>query len=207
VCRRLSCYYQSRRRRGERTGHQPTSDPLSSLTFSFSSHSSQRTVKMLRTALPRPALSSTPSSCSCKRTAATLPTSSTSFPSTPPPIPSVYAQTPAISPPTVDNPHWNDPAYLARYRSPVRHDSGRRFETFANPKPRSEDAPRRPSVQAQRQPRSRENRLEMERLWSGGDFSPPIPDASYKTQTTRPSHALLYPGSYRLFFLSLPSVP
>lgn len=43
--------------------------------------------------------------------------------------------------------------------------------------------------------RSRRNRLEMEALWSGGDFSPPIPLESYKAQTTRPKHALLFPGS------------
>ena len=43
--------------------------------------------------------------------------------------------------------------------------------------------------------RPRRNRLEMEALWSGGDFSPPIPLESYKAQTTRPKHALLFPGS------------
>ncbi|GAA5980140.1 hypothetical protein JCM10908_001548 [Rhodotorula pacifica] len=43
--------------------------------------------------------------------------------------------------------------------------------------------------------RPRRNRLAMEALWSGGDFSPPIPLESYKAQTTRPKHALLFPGS------------
>lgn len=33
----------------------------------------------------------------------------------------------------------------------------------------------------------------MERMWSGGEFSPPIPSEHYSTQST--SHALLFPGS------------
>lgn len=137
-------------------------------------------------------------SCTCKRAASTVPTPlQTSSSPPPPPLPSVYAQqTPTPLPIASDNPHWTDPRYLARYRNPKQHDATRgSLETFAKPKDRSTAAAAPLETPPQRPPRSRENRLEMERLWSGGDFSPPIPVESYKTQTTRPSTALLYPGS------------
>ncbi|KAK4054904.1 [acyl-carrier-protein] S-malonyltransferase [Microbotryomycetes sp. JL201] len=43
----------------------------------------------------------------------------------------------------------------------------------------------------------RRRRLEMERLWSGGEASPPIPLENYKAKPSRqkPKHALLFPGS------------
>ncbi|GAA5857147.1 hypothetical protein JCM8547_009339, partial [Rhodosporidiobolus lusitaniae] len=112
------------------------------------------------------------------------------------PPPPLY--TPSQTTSALENPNWRDPGYLSRYRDPARHDalrgrppapgpstSARGLETSSrasppSPKPRS---------------RSRENRLEMERLWSGGDFSPAVPTEKYSAQTTRPPHALLFPGS------------
>ncbi|KDE09827.1 hypothetical protein MVLG_00225 [Microbotryum lychnidis-dioicae p1A1 Lamole] len=43
----------------------------------------------------------------------------------------------------------------------------------------------------------RHQRLEMERAWSGGEASPPIPTESHHAhgQSKRPNYALLYPGS------------
>ncbi|KAM0793248.1 hypothetical protein ACM66B_000710 [Microbotryomycetes sp. NB124-2] len=43
----------------------------------------------------------------------------------------------------------------------------------------------------------RRRRLEMERLWSGGEASPPIPLENYKAKPSKdkPKHALLFPGS------------
>lgn len=169
----------------------------------------------MRTALPRSGLlpSGTPS-CTCARQASHFPASLSTASSPPPPPPapstSLYAQpaTPALAQ-ALDNPAWSDPAYLRRYRDPSRHDArlppstSRRLETSAKSSAASSSTSDASSANGNgngngngvKTQRSRRNRLEMEALWSGGDFSPPIPLESYRAQTTRPRHALLFPGS------------
>ncbi|GAA5955213.1 hypothetical protein JCM21900_002240 [Sporobolomyces salmonicolor] len=173
---------------------------------------------MMRSSLSyRPSLP-LPSSCSCRRQASHFPASlSSAAAPPPPPLPSVYASsvTPEASASTSntlsENPTWSDPSYLARYRDPTRHDvfspSGRptashkrAFEFSSNSKPSNSTAPTDNGSNGNRNgngkgKRSRRNRLEMEALWSGGDFSPPIPLESYHAQTFKPQHALLFPGS------------
>ncbi|BGP36837.1 [acyl-carrier-protein] S-malonyltransferase [Rhodotorula kratochvilovae] len=165
----------------------------------------------MRTALPRSGLlpTGTPS-CTCARQASHFPASlSTSSAPPPPPLPSLYAQptAPALAH-ALENPAWSDPAYLRRYRDPNRHDAlhpsslaaagpstlqKRGVETAATSAAANGGGSGNGNgVKGQR---SRRNRLEMEALWSGGDFSPPIPLESYRAQTTRPRHALLFPGS------------
>ncbi|GAA6035214.1 hypothetical protein JCM8097_006423 [Rhodosporidiobolus ruineniae] len=148
---------------------------------------------MLRSALPPRVLSPTPS---CTRQASHLPASlSSSSSPPPPPVTSLYSQpsTSSLSPSSTNNPCWSDPSYTSRYRSPSRHDAlpllpKRQLETSAK-------VAAAPALKPRTAGRIRENRLEMERLWSGGDFTPPIPLENYRAQTTRPSHALLFPGS------------
>ncbi|GAA5986848.1 hypothetical protein JCM11641_007816 [Rhodosporidiobolus odoratus] len=143
---------------------------------------------MLRSAIPSRAPNA---AASRSRSASHLPASlstSTSAPP-PPPIPSVYTQPPVSSYSSANSsPAWSDPAYLARYRDPIRHDV-RPFETSTRPRQAGEKSSNRNNG------RVRRNRLEMEALWSGGDCSPPIPLESCRAQTTRPKHALLFPGS------------
>ena len=170
---------------------------------------------MMRTALPRTTglLPSASPSCTCARQASHYPASLSTASAPPPPPPpapstSLFAQptTPTLEH-TLDNPAWSDPAYLKRYRNPSRHDArlppSRRLETAAKPGARSHSVASTSASTASgngnggtvKGQRSRRNRLEMEALWSGGDFSPPIPLESYRAQTTRPRHALLFPGS------------
>ncbi|GAA5897461.1 hypothetical protein JCM8208_003278 [Rhodotorula glutinis] len=172
---------------------------------------------MMRTALPRTGLlpSGGSPSCTCARQAshypASLSTASAPPPPPPPPAPStsLFAQpsTPTLAHP-LDNPAWSDPAYLKRYRNPSRHDArlppSRRLDTAAKAGARSHSVASTSAAATAnadgngggvKVQRSRRNRLEMEALWSGGDFSPPIPLESYRAQTTRPRHALLFPGS------------
>ncbi|KAK4058035.1 [acyl-carrier-protein] S-malonyltransferase [Microbotryomycetes sp. JL221] len=76
---------------------------------------------------------------------------------------------------------------------PVASTSRTQAQTFEAPRPgrpvnsttgSTSDSPRR-------------RRLEMERLWSGGEASPPIPLENYKAKPSKdkPKHALLFPGS------------
>ncbi|GAA6047848.1 hypothetical protein JCM3770_004672 [Rhodotorula araucariae] len=162
---------------------------------------------MMRTAFPRSGLlpSGTPS-CTCARQASHFPASlSTSSAPPPPPLPSLYAQptTPALAN-SLDNPAWSDPAYLRRYRDPNRHDALLTNLAAAGPSTLQKRGVETAATSGGtangngngvKGQRSRRNRLEMEALWSGGDFSPPIPLESYRAQTTRPRHALLFPGS------------
>ncbi|GAA5850541.1 hypothetical protein JCM9279_007533 [Rhodotorula babjevae] len=169
---------------------------------------------MMRTALPRTGLLPTGSpSCTCARQASHYPASlsTASAPPPPPPAPSTSLFAQPTSPTlahALDNPAWSDPAYLKRYRNPSRHDArlpaSRRLETAAaKPGARSHSVASTSASTASggdtgngvKTQRSRRNRLEMEALWSGGDFSPPIPLENYRAQTTRPRHALLFPGS------------
>ncbi|GAA5895114.1 hypothetical protein JCM5296_000884 [Sporobolomyces johnsonii] len=173
---------------------------------------------MMRSTLSyRPSLPS-PSSCSCRRQASHFPASlSSAAAPPPPPLPSVYA--PAVtseasastSTSPSENPTWSDPSYLARYRDPTRHDvfspSGgptashkRALEVSSTSKPSISTAPTDNGSNGNgngngKGRRSRRNRLEMEALWSCGDYSPPIPLESYHAQTSKPQHALLFPGS------------
>ncbi|GJN91727.1 hypothetical protein Rhopal_004750-T1 [Rhodotorula paludigena] len=174
---------------------------------------------MMRAALPRAHFAPSTPACSCTRHASQLPASLTaaSAPPPPPPVASLYAQpgTAALSS-ALDNPAWSDPAYLRRYRDPASHDAlvpttpaqRRSYETAARAAPAaatsatggststaSTSAEASENGNGGKRQRSRRNRLEMEALWSGGDFSPPIPLESYRAQTTRPRHALLFPGS------------
>ncbi|GAA5832858.1 hypothetical protein JCM11251_000507 [Rhodosporidiobolus azoricus] len=165
---------------------------------------------MLRTARPPRALTG-PSSCTCKRNAHHFP-ASLSTSSAPPPLPpaSPYTQPSTASLSLhVDNPNWADPKYLSRYRDPSRHDltptrslPKRGLETSSRVRPATSQNNLEQQSSAESDKgngreagRIRRNRLEMESLWSGGDFSPPIPLDSYRAQTTRPKHALLFPGS------------
>ena len=105
------------------------------------------------------------------------------------------------------NPAWSDPSYLARYRNPVNHERPlARPPCSKHTSPPSTSAADCPISTATREdyrkreqeretPRSR--RLEMERLWSGGEASPPIPLHSYRVSKSlaKPKHALLFPGS------------
>ncbi|GAA6005736.1 hypothetical protein JCM10207_005317 [Rhodosporidiobolus poonsookiae] len=159
---------------------------------------------MLRSALPTRSLAGS-SSSSSKRTASHFPASLSHSSSPPPPPPaSLYTQPSTHTyAQQLDNPAWSDPNYLARYRSPAHHDDRPRrgIETSARSRPSA--APQITSTTSTSNgngngnggKRIRRNRLEMEALWSGGDCSPPIPLESYKAQTTRPKHALLFPGS------------
>ncbi|GAA5934195.1 hypothetical protein JCM3775_006932 [Rhodotorula graminis] len=167
---------------------------------------------MMRTALPRTGLlpSSSSPSCTCARQASHYPASLSTASAPPPPSPapapstSLFAQpsTPTLAH-ALDNPAWSDPAYLKRYRNPSRHDArlppSRGLDTAAKPGTRSHSVASTSTADANgngvKVQRSRRNRLEMEALWSGGDFSPPIPLENYRAQTTRPRHALLFPGS------------
>ncbi|BGP12851.1 hypothetical protein JCM10213_005224 [Rhodosporidiobolus nylandii] len=154
---------------------------------------------MLRTAVPTRAWPTTPS-CQCKRQASHFPASlSTAAGPPPPPLP-LFAQ-PSTAAYAAENPVWQDPGYLSRYRAPERHDAhARGFETSSRARPSSSKSH---TVNAQEQPangngngrRVRRNRLEMEALWSGGDALDSYPLDSYRAQTTRPKHALLFPGS------------
>ncbi|GAA5922602.1 uncharacterized protein JCM15063_003359 [Sporobolomyces koalae] len=102
------------------------------------------------------------------------------------------ADTPTLS---LDNPTWSDPGYLARYRSASRHDVSNRASTSSTrAAPAGTGSPGNDNGNGNAQ-RSRRNRIANERLWSGGDYSPAIPLESYRAQTTRPKHALLFPGS------------
>ncbi|GAA5899998.1 hypothetical protein JCM6882_007021 [Rhodosporidiobolus microsporus] len=169
---------------------------------------------MLRSARPHRALSSA-SPCTCKRSASHFPASlSTSSAPPPPPLPSPYTQ-PSTASLSLhgDNPNWADPNYLSRYRDPSRHDlvppsrslprRGLETSSRAQPAPPTTTETKQGdsgatgsgSGNGREGGRVRRNRLEMERMWSGGDFSPPIPLDSYRAQTTRPRHALLFPGS------------
>ncbi|BGP63782.1 hypothetical protein NBRC10512_007968 [Rhodotorula toruloides] len=175
---------------------------------------------MIRTALPRSALLQPPqqAGCSCARQASHLPAAShqLSTSSAPPPpsasplasSSSLYAQQPSTHALANPDAAWHDPVFLKKYRDPARHDvfvpSRRALETVARSggsgaRDVSSATVKGKSVEAAsgggKNQRSRRNRLEMEALWSGGDFSPPIPLESYRAQTTRPRHALLFPGS------------
>ncbi|BGO96621.1 Malonyl CoA-acyl carrier protein transacylase [Rhodotorula toruloides ATCC 204091] len=174
---------------------------------------------MIRTALPRSALLQPPqqAGCSCARQASHLPAAShqLSTSSAPPPpsasplasSSSLYAQQPSTHALTNPDTAWHDPVFLKKYRDPARHDvfvpSRRALETVARSsgsgaRDVSTVTAKGKGVEAStggKTQRSRRNRLEMEALWSGGDFSPPIPLESYRAQTTRPRHALLFPGS------------
>ncbi|BGP21647.1 [acyl-carrier-protein] S-malonyltransferase [Rhodotorula toruloides] len=173
---------------------------------------------MIRTALPRSALLQPPpqAGCSCARQASHLPSASHALstsstappPSSPLPSSSLYAQQPSTHALANPDAAWHDPVFLKKYRDPARHDvlvpsrraletvarssgSGARHVSAADAKGKGVEA----ANNGVRTQRSRRNRLEMEALWSGGDFSPPIPLESYRAQTTRPRHALLFPGS------------
>ncbi|GAA5870144.1 hypothetical protein JCM3774_002603 [Rhodotorula dairenensis] len=146
-------------------------------------------------------------------------------PPPPPLAPSATQASTADLSAAYDNPAWSDPAYLRRYRDPARRDVFSQAAGQLRPKrplatqtraaasgtsdARNVEGDRgTPALQSTlaaaehradgtngNGKRPRRNRLEMEALWSGGDFSPPIPLESYKAQTTRPKHALLFPGS------------
>ncbi|GAA6058553.1 hypothetical protein JCM10212_006992 [Sporobolomyces blumeae] len=160
---------------------------------------------MMRSTLScRPVLQSS-STCACTRRSASHFPAPLSTSSPPPPALSTSAiasATPAASTSTsnaVDNPTWSDPGYLARYRSAIRHDvsSSSRSSSSTPAKPRSSAPREEPQAESGngRAQRSRRNRIANDALWSGGDFSPAIPLESHRAQSTRPKHALLFPGS------------
>ncbi|GAA5950442.1 hypothetical protein JCM3765_004550 [Sporobolomyces pararoseus] len=151
----------------------------------------------------RSCIASTSTSTGSRRSASHFPsslsTSSSSTPqSTPPPPPSAL-YTPAPTPSTsTENPTWSDPGYLARYRNASRHDVS---ISTTSPSSRSTNSKSASSYQANsvngngKAQRSRRNRIANDALWSGGDYSPAIPLESHRAQTSRPKHALLFPGS------------
>lgn len=112
-------------------------------------------------------------------------------------------------------PAWSDPSYLARYRDPQAHDRlltrsapkaaaptsrptprSASFSPPATPTPSSSSTARLSPTLRERKETPRSRRLEMERLWSGGEASPPIPLEHYSAASLqRPKHILAFPGS------------
>ncbi|GAA6015194.1 hypothetical protein JCM11491_000500 [Sporobolomyces phaffii] len=155
---------------------------------------------MMRPALAcRPSLVSASTSTGSRRSASHFPSSVSTGTSSPAPPPSALyspAPTPSTSTPTPpggENPTWSDPGYLARYRNASRHDVQSPPHSTSS---RSQtDSPSGTGTGNGKAQRSRRNRIANDALWSGGDFSPPIPLDSHRAQPCRPKHALLFPGS------------
>lgn len=89
---------------------------------------------------------------------------------------------PSTSTAPSSNPLWSDPSYVARYRNPNKFSS----------------LNRRPIASTSKIESPRTRRLDMEALWSGGDYSPAIPLEKGVRPTAKSKvskHALLFPGS------------
>lgn len=101
--------------------------------------------------------------------------------------------------PALPNP--NDPVFLSRYRNPTLHDQPRIIPGYRVKRPTPAPTTSTLPPESNEQPRSslsdsspRGRRLEMESLWSGGDYSGIVP-AHYADPRGSKKHAILFPGS------------
>lgn len=156
----------------------------------------------------RPALSSRSTlfaPCPAVRAASHFPPQSSNPASHPNPS-ALYTPSPSASTSDtpIENPTWSDPGYRARYRNASRHDvvsASTSTSTAPRTKTRTTTTTATTATADDggtgKAQRSRRNRIANDALWSGGDYSPAIPLESHRTQgqSTRPKHALLFPGS------------
>lgn len=108
-------------------------------------------------------------------------------------------------------PQVEEEVFLSRYRDPFAHDKPRSKPSYYRSRPSTTPAPTpmRSSAAIREEHRQRDRaidqqggkdsprakRLEMERLWSGGEASPMIPLSHYTSAKSKRKHALVFPGS------------
>lgn len=110
-----------------------------------------------------------------------------------PPVASTSSLPPIVIP--TKSAIYHDPSYIKKYRSPYYHN---KLSEHSKLPPASTPSRIQSISRIPRDPSPgsvRERRLEMERLWSGGDASPPLPDELAQARFQKPKHALLFVGT------------
>ena len=92
---------------------------------------------------------------------------------------------------------YNSPSYFSKYRNPYYHNQPPQHKKLEENVVRTVKRISRDETGNPSNGGARERRLEMERMWSGGEASPPIPEEN-STESNRflkPKHALLFVGT------------